>query len=233
MIGGVGIAYSFAFFDPNDPKNKDDVNATANLMDLSDWDWLRGAETGHMEFRLQVKGKPDRVWSRDLPPSDLPANPGPVFDWLGVNYYQRYFIKANPLGIVPFTWVTPPGPQSDGGWSIYPLGLERIIREVAKRFSYPIIVTENGLADANDSKRPQFIRDHLKMLDNVVLGGNLGGALDVRGYYHWSLIDNFEWLSGYMYKFGLFEVQFDKNLTRVARPSAGVYTDEIKSRMGN
>jgi beta-glucosidase len=229
-MGGVGLAYAFQVFDPANPKLKEDIQAAQNLTDLSNWDWLRGAETGHLIFTLSVPGKPDQVYQRDLPVTDLPPNPGPVYDWLGVNYYQRYLIAYNPNSPIPFQWITPPGPVTDNGWSIYPEGLERILRDVSKRFSYPMIVTENGLADENDSKRPQFIRDHLQSLDKGVFGSASGPALDVRGYYHWSLMDNFEWLSGYRYKFGLFEIDFKNNLKRNPRPSAWVYRDEIKGR---
>jgi beta-glucosidase len=228
-LKGVGIAYAFGFFDPVDPKNPQDVQAAENLTDLSDWAWLRGAETGHLEFRLKIPGKQDQVWQRDLPAGDLPADSGPVFDWMGINYYQRYLIKYSG-GIIPFKWITPDGPTGDNGWSIYPLGLERLIRSVAQRFSYPLMVTENGLADAADTKRPQHIRDHLHYLDRAMSGSELGGPIDVRGFYEWSLMDNFEWTSGYSMKFGLYEIQFNNGLARVARPSAGVYASEIQKR---
>lgn len=231
-VSGVGIAYSFSFFDPADPNNKNDVAATENLMELSNWDWLRGAETGHVEFRLKVPDHSDQVYTKDIPASDLPENPGPVYDWIGVNYYQRYLIQSKPDSLVPFAWITPQGPTGDNGWSIYPQGLERLLKEIDKRFSYPLVVTENGMADGNDSKRPQFIRDHLHFLDNAILG-KTGKPLDIRGYYHWSLMDNFEWLSGYSYKFGLYEVQFNNDLKRVPRESARVYSNEIKARMTN
>lgn len=230
-IRGVGLAYSFQYFLPADPSRAEDRQAREVLMTLSNWAWLRGAETGHMEFRLIVPGKADQIWSRDLPPEDLPPNPGPVFDWLGVNYYQMYQTRYSS-GMVPFEWITPKGlPLSDNGWAIYPEGLEAIIREVNSRFSYPLIVTENGVADAVDSRRPQHIRDHLKFLDKAVLGTAAGQApIDIRGFYEWSLMDNFEWLHGYRYNFGLFKVDFGNNLARSARGSAAVYTEELRKR---
>jgi beta-glucosidase len=136
-------------------------------------------------------------------------------DWIGVNYYGRFQ--------VPFAGGCPEGDAvADNGWCIQPDGLETILRETARRFSLPLIVGENGLADATDRLRPQVIQRSLAALDRAK------ATLDVRGYYHWSLTDNFEWLHGYQYRFGLVDVGPD--LSRAPRKSALVYAQEIAKR---
>ena len=76
---------------------------------------------------------------------------------------------------------------------------------------------ENGLADKDDKHREQFIKDHLFFIHKAMREG-----ADVCGYFHWSLLDNFEWTEGWKPKFGLFEVK-RKTFERKARPSAEVY----------
>lgn len=83
----------------------------------------------------------------------------------------------------------------------YPEALEHVIRTVAKDLSIPIIVTENGIATADDAERVEFIRKALAGVKNCIADG-----IDVRGYCHWSLMDNFEWQKGFSMTFGLIAV---------------------------
>ena len=78
-------------------------------------------------------------------------------------------------------------------------------------------VTENGIADARDSKRGAFLVDHLRELERAIADG-----IDVRGYYHWSLLDNFEWAEGYEPRFGLVEMDYATGARRT-RESARLY----------
>jgi beta-glucosidase/6-phospho-beta-glucosidase/beta-galactosidase len=138
-------------------------------------------------------------------------------DFLGVNYYLRAtatgtgstFTPLVPLfDFVPVTsYATPQNPGgapcpstcTDFGWEIYPAGLRRVLA-FAGTLGVPIYITENGLADATDMLRGKYLYDHLATLQGVVADG----TADVRGYFHWSLTDNFEWASGYYPKFGAF-----------------------------
>jgi len=72
-----------------------------------------------------------------------------------------------------------------------------VLRRVA-RFGKPVLVTENGIADADDDQRPTYIAAHVRQMHRAVADG-----VDLRGYMHWSLLDNFEWAEGYNQKFGL------------------------------
>ena len=92
------------------------------------------------------------------------------------------------------------------------------------------MVTENGLADATDRQRPDFIRRSLNSLNRAKFGHDGLPPVDIRGYYHWSLTDNFEWRYGYAHRFGLIAIQYDQGLTRLVRESARVYAQEIQVR---
>ncbi|MEX2053295.1 MAG: family 1 glycosylhydrolase, partial [Candidatus Paceibacterota bacterium] len=111
---------------------------------------------------------------------------------------------------------------SDLGWEIYPKGLYRVLLEL-KKYNKPIYITENGLADAKDEKRTKFIKDHLYWINRAIQDG-----IDVRGYLHWSLLDNYEWADGYWPRFGLVEVDYE-TLERKIRPSAYEYKKIIEA----
>jgi beta-glucosidase len=143
-------------------------------------------------------------------------------DFLGVNYYTRWMV--NLIGREPRV-ARPGAALNDLGWEVYAQGLERALVECAA-FGLPLHVTENGIADAEDRLRPAFIRESLAALDRARARG-----ADVRGYFHWSLLDNFEWNDGYHGRFGLYAVDFARtDLPRIPRPSARVYAEEIERR---
>jgi beta-glucosidase len=148
-------------------------------------------------------------------------------DFLGINYYSRDVVRfaADRPGEL-FCWRRVPAgaPVSDLGWEIYPAGLGLLVRSWARRSGVPVYVTENGIADAADGKRAAFLVDHLTELGRAIADG-----VDVRGYFHWSLTDNFEWAEGYAPRFGLFEVDYETQERR-ARESARVYAGIARAR---
>ena len=107
---------------------------------------------------------------------------------------------------------------NDKGWEIYPEGILAVLRYL-NGFKKPIIILENGLADAHDRYRANFIREHLYYIYKAMEEG-----VDVRGYFHWSLLDNFEWAYGWSPKFGLYLVD-RKTFERKEKPSADVYRE--------
>lgn len=144
-----------------------------------------------------------------------------TLDFVGLNYYTRIFVaKARlpfvPLGVVPayaeleqitgaFGLKLLGGrrgdrPRSDMGWEIVPEGLGRVATALWKAYRVPVLVTENGMADATDDGRERFLKEHLASLESAIANG-----ADVRGYLHWSLLDNYEWGS-YRPRFGLYSV---------------------------
>jgi len=108
------------------------------------------------------------------------------------------------------------GPKSDLGWPIKPDGLTHVLKHM-KRYGLPLYITENGIADTADAQRADFIRSHLRAVEAAQSAG-----VDVRGYFYWSLLDNFEWDLGFEPRFGLVEVDY-KTMERRVRPSAYVY----------
>ena len=104
------------------------------------------------------------------------------------------------------------------GWGIYPEGIYHVLKDL-KKYKKPVYITENGLADADDTKRATFIRDHLRFIKKAIDEG-----ADVRGYFYWSLLDNFEWAFGFKERCGLVEINYD-TLERKVRPSAYVYKE--------
>lgn len=227
-LRGVGLANALNLYDPENPKNLKDVQGANGVAEISNWAFLRAIQGDRIKFEVpfELPGLP--LMERKFPENDLPVwHVGPLMDWVGVNYYTRYTIRYHEKSPLKLEWVIPEGPRGDNGWAIYPEGLERIIRQAAERFPGPFVVTENGLADGDDSRRGKFIQEHLFFLDRVLGGTTL---IDLLGYYHWSLMDNFEWLHGYKHRFGLIEIQYDQNLKRVARASAFVYQQEIQLR---
>ena len=101
-------------------------------------------------------------------------------------------------------------------WEIYPEGLHKLLLQF-KRFNKPVFITENGIADGTDKKRAKFIKDHLYWLWRAIQDG-----VDVKGYLHWSLLDNSELHRGFHPRFGLVEVNY-KTFERHIRPSALEY----------
>lgn len=113
-------------------------------------------------------------------------------------------------------------PINDLGWEIYPKGIYNILKELAE-YNLPIYITENGLADAFDDQRLDFIRDHLLWIHRAIAEG-----VDVRGYFYWSLLDNFEWDKGFWPRFGLVGVDYEDQ-ERIVRKSALFYAEICKN----
>lgn len=128
-------------------------------------------------------------------------------DFVGVNYYHSDRDTAV---------------KTDMGWSVDPEGLFRVLISL-KKYGKPLYVLENGIADSRDEKRAVFIRDHVRSIARAIAAG-----ADVRGYFHWSLLDNFEWDKGFWPRFGLVEVDY-KTLQRSIRPSAREYARIIEN----
>ena len=117
-------------------------------------------------------------------------------DFLGVQNYTRSLIGAN--GSLP----APDGAElTQMNYEFYPEGLEHVIRKVAESFKGDLIVTENGIATADDNRRIAFIQQALAGVQNCIQDN-----IPVKGYFHWSLLDNFEWQKGYSMTFGLIAV---------------------------
>lgn len=158
------------------------------------------------------------TWYGDAAPetrtTDFAAISVPI-DYLGINYYQRAVV-AHEKGAGPndSRTIIPPGqPVTAGGWQVYPPGLGTLLTRVHQDYApAALYVMENGAAFAdrvidgavNDPERESFIHQHLLQIHEVIEAG-----VPVRGYFVWSLFDNFEWNKGYALRFGLIHVDFD------------------------
>ncbi len=126
-------------------------------------------------------------------------------DWAGINYYSRGLYSWDETRpAFPIKQVKGPLPTNDLGWEIYPKGLTDLLVRVSNEYTkLPLYVTENGMSETDDTRRVQFYDDHLK----AVLEAQKQGA-DVRGYFAWSLLDNYEWAEGYSSRFGIVHVDY-------------------------
>jgi beta-glucosidase len=159
------------------------------------------------EIRLGIPGA--RPVKRHVP--ELAGS----LDYFGLNYYTRW--KVDSLSREPHV-ATPGSPTTDLGWEIHPEGFEEALI-LASAQGAPVLVTENGFADATDAFRPRAMVEYL-----VHMGRAIDRGAQVLGYLHWSLLDNFEWAEGFRPRFGLYHVDFDlPDRPRTARRSAAIY----------
>jgi beta-glucosidase len=107
-------------------------------------------------------------------------------------------------------------PVSDMGWSTNPTWMRTVLNEL-RALGKPVYITENGLASNDDEWRQRYLKE---ILSNVQLA--IADGVDVRGYFHWTNMDNFEWARGYAARFGLIDVD-RKTLERTIKPSGRIY----------
>ena len=148
-------------------------------------------------------------------------------EWIGVNYYSRTVIERRGKGhsVVPgYGQRCTPGTLSkdnravsEFGWEVYPKGLFNVLKDYHDKYHLPMAVLENGIADSSDTLRPSFLVSHIHQVEKAISDG-----INVNGYYHWSLLDNYEWASGFRLKFGLVGVDL-KTKEIEMRPSALVF----------
>jgi beta-glucosidase len=148
-----------------------------------------------------------------------------AFDFFGLNYYSRNFKRFTFSGDDQSAKgrKIPPEKLTDMGWEIYPAGLYRLLKLISQHTSKPIYITENGLADDSDKKRAGFIEDHLLVLNKAIADG-----MNVRGYFYWSLLDNFEWAFGFEQRFGLYHVDYATQ-KRTLREGSRKYQEIIRA----
>ena len=127
--------------------------------------------------------------------------------------------------------IDPSWKKTDTGWAIVPWGCRKLLHWIDRRYGHPqIVITENGCAltdkpengQVHDSQRIQYLHDYLAEIHNAISAG-----VDVRGYFVWSLMDNFEWASGFSKRFGLYYTDYTTG-NRVAKDSAHWYRRVIQ-----
>lgn len=171
----------------------------------------------------------------DFPAEDLEHIRRPL-DFLGINYYTRSVTCHNPdakpvqAGRVKQRQAT----HTETDWEVYPQGLADTLLGIRQRYgNIPLYITENGAAfydpptaegEVNDPLRVDYFREHLKVARRVIQEG-----VDLRGYFAWSLLDNFEWSLGFSKRFGIIHVDYATQ-RRTPKASARFYAEVIKTR---
>lgn len=196
----VSIAYNVIYFEPKNPNSFID-RKLANFADrIYNRVFIETLLTGKFSSPFI---KEEISYAKD------------TLDYLGINYYTRILMGLR-MG-------SPEGEKSDFGWEIYPEGIYKVVKRFYDLTKKPIYITENGISDAKDEKRPKYLISHLIQLHKAIEEG-----VDVKGYFHWSLMDNFEWAEGFIQRFGLFETDFN-TFERKWRESAKIYSEIAKN----
>jgi beta-glucosidase len=137
-------------------------------------------------------------------------------DFIGVQCYTK--IQLGPEGLV-----APTGETTEMGYLYWPQCVEYTVRRAARETRLPVFVTENGIGTNDDTQRIRYLTDALRGVRNAQDDG-----VDVRGYFQWSLLDNFEWVLGYGPKFGIVEVD-RTTFARTPKPSARWYAETARN----
>jgi beta-glucosidase len=205
--GNLGIVLNFDHCLPASARPED--VAAADLNDQIFNRWFIEAITRQTYPEGALAGLSPHMpegWQDDM---DLIGQP---LDWLGVNYYTRHLHAADPGAAWPATrTVEGPLPKTQMGWEIWPDGLHHFLMRMHDAAGVPLHVTENGMAwddriengAVADTGRQDYIDAHLAAVRRAIDDG-----ADVRGYYYWSLLDNYEWAEGYSKRFGLVHVDY-------------------------
>jgi beta-glucosidase len=170
-------------------------------------------------------------------PGDLEVIAEPL-DFYGVNYYNPMCVAApaDPASPMPFDQREIPGhPTTDFGWPVVPDGLRELLVLLHERYPAlpPVMITENGCSYAmgpdehgavDDQPRIDYLDGHLRAVASAIEQG-----VDVRGYYCWSLLDNFEWTEGYTQRFGLVHVDYETQ-RRTPKRSFDWYAATIRAQ---
>ena len=202
----VGVVLNMPLFEPARPDN------VLDRLVAGGQDW---AFTGVLIEALRT--------GRLLPPVGVGAfrvdGLAGSYDFLGLNYYGRLAVRFDPTAPVPLgRHVQEPTirtEETDWG-QVCPRGLTaQLVR--LRQLGVPLYVTENGIYDNTDALRPRFLVEHVRAVADAIARG-----ADVRGYFHWSLVDNFEWAEGWSTRFGLVALDPETG-ARTPRPSAEIY----------
>ena len=193
----------------------------------------QNAQVGFSHYATYMEPYKNRIWNKALVRIlDYIRNwrfldsVDDVNDFIGFQYYHRDVISFAPFNGKwwfidsknPNTWV------NDLGWDMFPEGIYPLLIR-AGSYNKPIYITESGLADRDDKNRIEFIQRNLFHIHRAIKDG-----VPIKGYFHWSLLDNFEWDKGFWPRFGLVEINYTTQ-ERIIRPSARVYKKICESNV--
>jgi beta-glucosidase len=214
------------------------TNAVRRIDGIANRLFLDPLFVGHYPVDVQQDTARLTDWSFVLP-DDLAVIAAPI-DLLGINYYSPTLVDVGEAVDRPTPWpacenvrfVQPPGPATAMGWAIDAQGLRNVVHRVHDQYRpIPLMITENGAAfddelgadGVHDDDRIRYLRDHLEVVHQAINAG-----VDLRGYFVWSLLDNFEWAFGYGKRFGIVHVDYETQV-RVWKDSAHWYRKVIRT----
>ena len=219
-----------SWIEPASESEEDTVAATLQNQLINDWFFLTPL-TGKYPEKLSAE-----LGKLGLMPEVLPGDMELIstpFDFWGVNYYTRDVVKADPNSLIGVSSVEKTLETTEMGWEIYPKGLENFLKMTHERYGgKPVYVTENGMADVDrledgkihDEKRIKYLNDHFEASSRAMKAG-----VDLRGYFVWSLMDNFEWAFGYSKRFGLIYIDYENQQRRIPKDSYYWYRDFLNN----
>jgi beta-glucosidase len=227
----VGITIDLYYVDPAS-------TAAADVQAARQWDGFRNRWFLDPLLRGEYPADMLESFGADVPTiadGDMRIIAAPT-DFLGVNYYSRSVVRANQNGGAPLSHPDPHSEYTDMGWEVYPEGLYRLLLRLRDEYEpKPLYITENGAAFADvrshdgvvyDLERIAYLDGHLDAIGRAIEAG-----VPVRGYFVWSLLDNFEWALGYSKRFGIVYVDYP-TLERVPKSSYYWYRDLITAANG-
>lgn len=230
VAANVGFENLAAEVTPVDPHNPADVAGAKRIDYVINDEYMKGVIDGDIDIDLD--GKVDNPTT--VPPERHDPALAHTADFIGLNYYQRIRVEPGLLRNFAPLYATPlvdvrqydaSLPHSDMYQEISAKGLLVEIKDYSK-WGLPLYVTENGEADADDDQRPYFLLQHMDEVGRAIADG-----YDVRGYYCWTIADNFEWADGFAPRFGLYKVDYTKpGFPRTRTRSADVYSDIAKAK---
>ncbi|HEU0040853.1 MAG TPA: GH1 family beta-glucosidase [Jiangellaceae bacterium] len=235
----VGVTLNFAPISPADPGSAADVEAARRIDGLQNRLFLgavaHGAYPVDVAADLDRYGLADHVLDGDL------AVIGTPIDLLGVNYYRDAVVTAGDAERLPSPWVGAAEvrfverdvPRTGQGWEVTPDGLHRLLTELHREVPHlPLYVTENGAAYPDavtpdgrvpDVERTRYLDAHVRACHRALADG-----VDLRGYFAWSLLDNFEWAYGYAQRFGIVHVDYETQV-RTVKDSARWFAELVRT----
>jgi beta-galactosidase len=194
----VGIVSVLQAYHPSDPSNRLDVEA-CRIIDYAFNEWcLNSVFRGEYDMNLDMVIQPMEKWPHLVKGCDF----------LGINYYSKWRVKGvegSDPNLHNITFDPCLKNCSDYGWETYPEGLREMVKWAYERYRRPIYITENGIADSEDKHKVSYLTEHLKQLSLAINEDRI----PIKGYFYWTLMDNFEWADGYKIKFGLYHVDKD------------------------
>ena len=218
----LGLAHHLRVFDPARPWMPLDRAVAAGFTRVFNETVLKTLRRGRLVFPLTRAVTPSLTLpTRGRGRESEITGPRRSQDFIGLNYYTRELVKFNRhyrAELFGERVLPASAPRSDLNWELYPDGLYRTLRSL-KSEGLPILITENGIADRADRLRPEYLLSHLTAMHRAIAAG-----IPVRGYFHWTAFDNFEWAEGYSAKFGLIACD-PVTQERRLRPSARLYAE--------